>query len=291
MRGRGGARAGAGQGAGRGPGRRTLLKAAGILSLLAIWEAAHYIARLIPGFPIVFIPSIEEVLGQSLPSLAIFSRLTVDVASLREGGNLAEALKAIGVHSVVTLTRFFSGMISGLVLGIGLGLLTALGQRVSRVLSPWVDYLRTVPLLALITVFLVWFGKEEIGKYLFMTFAITVIIFVNTVSAIRNLDPLHARFASTLGASRLDVVRTWLLRAILPELTGGIRVLLGTGWAIVLAAEFIAAQSGLGQILIFSQLYFSPGRMIVILLVFMLYSVVINYGAVRLAGWLNRWKE
>ncbi len=287
MKGRGGARAGSVAGSAR----RTILKAAGILSLLLIWEGAHYIASLIPGFPIVFIPSIEEVLGQSLPSLGIFSRLTVDVASLREGGSLVDALKAIGVHSAVTLTRFFSGMICGLALGIGLGLLTALGERISRILSPWVDYLRTVPLLALITVFLVWFGKEEIGKFLFMTFAITVIIFVNTVSAIRNLDPIYARFASTLGASRLDVIRTWLVRAILPELTGGIRVLLGTGWAIVLAAEFIAAQSGLGQILIFSQLYFSPGRMIVILLIFMLYSVVINYGAVKLANYLNRWKE
>ncbi len=271
--------------------KKVILHTAGILAILLVWEGAHYIAGRIPDFPIVFLPSIEHILGKSLPSLGIFSKVTVDVSSLREEGNLFDAIKAIGLHSAITLARFFSGMICGLVLGVGSGLLTAFSEKIRKVVSPLVDYLRTVPLLALITVFLVWFGKEEVGKFLFMTFAISVIIFVNTVSAIRNLDPIYVKFAYTLGAGKIDVIRTVIVRGILPELTGGIRVLLGTGWAIVLAAEFIAAQSGLGQILILSQLYFSPGRMIVILLVFMAYSVVINYGAVKLANHLNRWKE
>jgi ABC-type nitrate/sulfonate/bicarbonate transport system permease component len=153
------------------------------------------------------------------------------------------------------------------------------------------NYLRTFPLLALVTIFLVWFGRAEIGKYVFIVFAISVIIFVNTVSAIRNIDPIYTQFARTLGATRLQIVRTVYVKGIMPELFGGIRVILGTAWAIVLAAEFIAAQKGLGHILIMSQLYFSPGRMIVILIVFMVYSVIINLVATLATGYFIRWKE
>jgi ABC-type nitrate/sulfonate/bicarbonate transport system permease component len=271
--------------------RRRLLNFAGLLAVLGAWEALHYIVKAIPGFPEVFVPSIQQVLGKGLPSLAIYSEFSTNLNDLSKQDSFLGGVAAIAIHSVYTLARFFSGMVCGLVLGIGLGLATTLSEIARRALAPLVDYLRTVPLLALITVFLIWFGNQEAGKFIFMTFVITVIIFSNTVAAIRNLDPIYARFARTLGATRFAIVKTVILPGILPELTGGVRVILATGWAIVLAAEYIAAQNGLGYILIQSQLYFAPDRMVVILLVFMLYSVLINYGAMELTTYLNRWKE
>jgi sulfonate transport system permease protein len=271
--------------------RRRLLNVAGLLAMLGAWEGLHYVVRAIPEIPDVFVPSIQEVLSKGLRSLAIYAEFSTNLADLTTEDSFAGGLAAIAVHSGYTLARFFSGMLCGLALGISLGLATTLAETARRALAPLVDYLRTVPLLALITVFLIWFGDQEAGKFIFMTFAITVIIFANTVAAIRNLDPIYTQFARTLGATRLAIVRTVILPGILPELTGGLRVILATGWAIVLAAEFIAAQNGLGYILIQSQLYFAPDRMIVILLVFMLYSALINHGATKLTTYLNRWKE
>jgi ABC-type nitrate/sulfonate/bicarbonate transport system permease component len=85
------------------------------------------------------------------------------------------------------------------------------------------------------------------------------------------------------------VTRTVVLPAILPELLSGVRVVVGMAWAITMGAEFLGAQSGLGRILIFSMNYLSMGRMIVILLVYMILAVILYKIIEVIGGRITRW--
>ena len=75
----------------------------------------------------------------------------------------------------------------------------------------------------------------------------------------------------------------------MPALIGGIRVCLGVAWAIVLAAEYLGAQSGLGRILILSQTFFDTGRMVIIVLLFVGYALLLNRLVTRVLYRATRW--
>jgi ABC-type nitrate/sulfonate/bicarbonate transport system permease component len=106
---------------------------------------------------------------------------------------------------------------------------------------------------------------------------------------VRNVPPIYDQLALTLGASRWQIFRTVTLPAIVPELVGGIRVVLGLSWAITLAAEYLVVESGLGRIMLLSERFIFMGRMIVVVFLFMLYSMVLNALVLRLTRYLTRW--
>ena len=137
--------------------------------------------------------------------------------------------------------------------------------------------LRVMPLFALLPMFLSWFGCAHAGSIAFVAFAVFSMLFINTIEAIRNVDPIARVLAQTPGASRARVYRTVVVPAVVPELVGGMRVVLGLAWAILLAAEFLAAQSGIGRI------------MILIMLLIMLYTFVIDRLVAMTAAYATRW--
>jgi ABC-type nitrate/sulfonate/bicarbonate transport system permease component len=115
-------------------------------------------------------------------------------------------------------------------------------------------------------------------------------IVINTIVAIKNVDAIYMKFALTQGANRGKVFRSVVFPAIIPELTGGIRVVIGVSWAITLAAEYLAAFSGLGRIMILSEKFAFTGRMIVIILHFMIYSMVLNWFVLKIINYITRWR-
>jgi ABC-type nitrate/sulfonate/bicarbonate transport system permease component len=102
-------------------------------------------------------------------------------------------------------------------------------------------------LLALVPLFLVWFGGEPVGIYLYIVFAIAMLMVAYTVNAIQNVHPMYGQFAQTLGASPGQLFLSVYLPAVVPELFGGIRVALGITWGVTPAAEYLAAQASCGS--------------------------------------------
>jgi ABC-type nitrate/sulfonate/bicarbonate transport system permease component len=92
-----------------------------------------------------------------------------------------------------------------------------------------------------------------------------------------------------MGANRFQVYRTVVMPAIVPSLAGGIRVILGISWAIALAGELLATDSGLGWLMILSERNFKLGRIIVIAALFVIFSLIVNFMFVRISDYLARW--
>lgn len=262
----------------------------GIVVPLLIWEGAAWWVKLAnPERADTILPSIEFVLTDALPKMATFYGMGGVGTEYGAASDYGLAFIVLAYHSAFTILRLLAGVALGAAVGIGTGLLLGWSAHLRAFLQPPLLVVRTVPLLALVPLFLVWFGDAEQGKILFIAFAVFSMLLVNTIEAVRNVPPIYQHYALTQGASRGQVFRTVVLPAIVPELVGGIRVSLGLAWAITLAAEYISAQTGLGRILILSERFIFTGKMVVIVVIFMVYSVALNGLFLQLSRRLTRW--
>lgn len=258
----------------------------GIPLLLGIWAviSAAFVDQ--SGGAQSPLPGPLDVVTRDLPGFAAFGE-----GVLGEASSYPDALLVLLSNALSTMKLVATGTALGLVAGFTIGLLISRWTVIRRIIEPLVTFVRTVPLLALIPLFLVWFGGSYTGNVLYVAFAISVMIVINTIEAVRNVHPIHMEFARTMGASENVIYMTVVLPSILPELMGGIRVAVGLSWAFVLGAEYLASQSGLGHLLILSQNFLYTGRMIIIAAIFGLFAIALNALMMLLTKRVTKWTD
>ena len=121
---------------------------------------------------------------------------------------------------------------------------------------------RPIPSLAFLPIFVLWFGIGEVAKIVFIMYATFFPIFTATAMGVRQIDPVLVRAAETLGASRRDIFRYVELPAASPSIIAGLRIGFGMSFFVIVAAEFIAADSGLGFLINDSRTFFNVPRML-----------------------------
>lgn len=138
----------------------------------------------------------------------------------------------------------------GCLVGVLLGLLMSKSRVVYYTINPVIEALRPVPIIAFIPFTLLWFGLSDAGRIVLGVLVTAMIMIVSTVGAARNVNPVQIRAAQTLGASGGQVYRTVVLRAIFPTLVAALRVAAGFAWTVIVGAEFLGAQNGIGYLLL-----------------------------------------
>jgi NitT/TauT family transport system permease protein len=204
--------------------RARVLAVAGVLAFLAGWCALSYLDLV----PTVILPSPTEVL-RAFPVL-----------------HFEEALVRSAMWS---LYRVFMGFAIASAVAIPLGLLMGTFPPVKHFLAPLVDPLRFLPISALVPLFLVWFGIEEAMKIMLLFVGIVVYLLPLVVEAVENVDDVYLQTATTLGASRWQLVRHVLIPGSLPAIGEAMRVMNGIGWTYVILAEIVNARYGLGHLI------------------------------------------
>jgi len=252
-----------------------------ILLLLALWWIAALVVAANSDRADILLPSPADVIA-AIPKLSVFA----GPGTPQTYGN---ALYVIAVNTASSATTLLGGLLIGATLGIGLGLLLGWSPKLRMTFEGPFMLIRVIPLFALLPLFMSWFGGTRTGAISFVAFAVFSMLFINTLEAIRNVDPIVRIYARTLGASPLRVYRTVVVPAIVPELIGGLRVVLGLAWAILLAAEFLAAQSGIGRIMILAQQYLDTSRMILIVLLIMVYTYALDRLVAVVGARVTRW--
>lgn len=258
----------------------------GIPTVILLWEA---IARLFvdqTAGESSFLPTLVDVVKRDLPAFAIFD---FSSRGFEGGASYVSAIKILAINSLSTIRLVFVGVGIGAVIGIGGGLILARWKTLRSAIEPIILVLRTIPLLALIPLFLLWFGAALSGHITYIAFAVSAMLIINTLEAVRNVPPVYLSFSRTFGASENHVYRTVIFPAIIPELVGGLRVVLGLAWAIALGAEFLASQSGLGRLLLLSQNFLFTGRMLVIVILFGIFAAITNSLALYVGRRATRW--
>jgi ABC-type nitrate/sulfonate/bicarbonate transport system permease component len=194
-------------------------------------------------------------------------------------------------HILASTLRILKGMGIAIPLGIGLAYLVASSREAEIILDPLIELIRPMPSLALLPLFIVWFGIGELSKTAFIAYSAFFIIFVGTLEAIRDVDPILRRAAGSLGMSRAQTAWHVTFKAVLPQIMVSIRLALATAWFVIVGAEFLAANEGLGYLINFSRVWFQIDRMMVGAVLIGLLGLASNYLLLALERRLFVWRD
>src|SRR6195256_1181850 len=217
--------------------RDHLIYAASIASLIVLW---HVISTTFfkPQFfppPLVVLQTAREML---------------------ESGELFE-------HINISLQRILAGFLIGSAIAAPAGLLMGSITIVRAMFDPYVQLFRFVPSLAWLTPVVIWFGIGETSKVLIIVYTTIFIVLINTMVGVSHIAPHRLRAAACLGATPFKAFIFVTLPATLPFILTGMRLAMGNSFATVVAAEMIAADSGLGYLIFNSRLWMATDKIFI----------------------------
>ncbi len=151
--------------------------------------------------------------------------------------------------ALTSLRRILIGFAIGVTAGVVLGSAMSASRLIRHLIDPVIEVLRPLPPLAFIPLFIIWFGIGELPKEVLIVIGVTPIMAVTTVAALDEVPEDLRLCARTLGASRLYTLARVQIRAALPGILTGMRISMAGAWTSIVAAELIAATSGLGYLI------------------------------------------
>ncbi|MFC9454179.1 ABC transporter permease [Streptomyces sp. NPDC056983] len=224
-------------------GHTAAIRALGPLGLLAVW----------------WIASATGILSKDV--LASPAQVISAVRELWDNGQLSDAL-------ATSLTRSGVGLVIGLTAGLTLGVVTGFTRLGDELLDSSIQTLRTIPFLALVPLFMVWFGINETAKILLIAVATTFPMYVSTYGGVRNADSKLVEAMRSFGMSRLAIVREVVLPGALPSLLSGLRLSMTLSVIALIAAEEINATAGIGYLMAQAQSYARTDILAVCILIY-----------------------
>jgi NitT/TauT family transport system permease protein len=169
-----------------------------------------------------------------------------ELATLLSAGYAGKPLYA---HIAASLFRSMSGLVAGICLAIPVGLLMGYSSAVNAALVPIFGFFRPIPPIAFIPLMILWFGIGELSKVLLIFAASFNYTVLNSAAGMRAVPEQLIRKGRNLGLTPRQLFLSVMLPAAMPHIFTGIKTSTAVSWAIVVAAELIAAQEGLGFII------------------------------------------
>ena len=209
---------------------------------------------------------IELVNPVLLPTPVEVGRVALDLGA---SGELAR-------HVVTSLWRVIQGFGLAAVAALGLGVLVGLCVPLRLMAEPVIELLRPIPPLAFLPMFLVWFGLGEASKVAFIGYTTFFPMFVAIAASVLRIDVVLLRAAASLGATRADLVRRVMLPAALPGIVVALRVGIGLALFVIVGAEFMGADAGLGHLIMEGRTFFNPAQIVMGALLLGLLGSLVN---------------
>ncbi|TYL83314.1 ABC transporter permease [Bradyrhizobium cytisi] len=242
-------------------GLRSLL----VLLFFATWEIVPRLGLV----DVTFLPPFSEVIAAGW-QLAQTGELYDDVAA--------------------SMLRALSGFLIAVVLVVPLGLVTGWYARLGDFLNQIIEIARNTAPLALLPVFILLLGIGELSKVTMVVYSCAWPLLLNTIAAVRQVDPLLIKSARTMGATPSQLFRKVILPASLPTIFVGIRLASASAMLVLVASEMVGAKSGLGYLIINSQYSFLIPQMYFGILGITVIGLVFNAILEALERRLMRWK-
>ncbi len=192
-------------------------------------------------------------------------------------------------HVQVSAGRALLGLAIGGGLGLLLGLLTGSVRTAETLLDSTIQMVRNIPALALIPLVILWFGIDEAAKLFLISVAVFFPIYLNTFHGIRNVDPGLIEMGRTYGLSRWGLYTRIILPGALSSILVGLRFSLGLMWVILIVAETISAQAGIGYLTMNAREFLQTDVVLVGILLYALLGKLADVFARALERWWLRW--
>jgi ABC-type nitrate/sulfonate/bicarbonate transport system permease component len=179
---------------------------------------------------------------------------TVGIATLRSG--------ELGWHVATSLVRVVEGFGLAALAAVALGILAGLCVPLRLMVEPVIEFIRPIPPLAFLPMFLVWFGLGEASKVAFIGYTTFFPMFIAIAASVLRVDVMLLRAAASLGASRADLIRRVVLPASMPGIIVALRVGFGLALFVIVGAEFMGADAGLGHFIMEGRTFFNPAQIV-----------------------------
>lgn len=193
------------------------------------------------------------------------------------------------VDIVASLYRVVVGFAIGAGLALPLGLAMGASGRVHAWMNPLVQVLRPIPPIAYIPLAMLWFGLGNPPAVFLIAIGAFFPVLMNTIAGVRQVDGIYLRAANNLGAGKLTIFLRVILPAAVPYILSGVRIGIGTAFIVVIVAEMIAVNSGLGFRISEAREYFWSDKVIAGMISIGVLGLVIDIGVNRLNNYLLRW--
>ncbi len=153
-------------------------------------------------------------------------------------------------YIVASLFRVTWGFLLAIAIGVPSGLLLGWYQPAAYAFNPLIQIFRPISPIAWIPVAILWFGVSDVSPVFLIFLASVFPITVSSMAAVQNMQPVYVRAARNFGLNNMQLFRKVIFPACLPQILTGLRIALGIAWLVVVAAEMIAVNSGLGYLII-----------------------------------------
>ncbi len=192
-------------------------------------------------------------------------------------------------HVKVSALRALTGLAIGGGLGLLLGLLTGSVRLLETLLDSTLQMVRNIPALAMIPMVILWFGIDEGAKLFLISVAVFFPIYLNTFHGIRNVDPGLIEMGRTYGLSRWQLYTQIILPGAVSSILVGLRFSLGLMWVILIVAETISAQAGIGYLTMNAREFLQTDIVLVGILLYALLGKLADVFAKGLESYWLRW--
>ncbi|MEH3117648.1 MAG: ABC transporter permease [Methylorubrum populi] len=247
------------------------------LAVLVIWQLACTAGLVNP----MVLPSPAAVAARWWAYLA-----PLEAYDPAHGSWLAWAVSGEMPHdALASLYR----VVVGFLVGAGLALLMGTSDLIYRHVNPLMQVLRPIPPIAYIPLSILWFGLGNAPAVFLIAIGAFFPVLMNTIAGVRHVDGIYIRAARSLGASRMTIFRRVILPAATPYILSGARIGIGTAFIVVIVAEMIAVNNGLGFRILEAREYFWSDKIIAGMLTIGALGLLIDMGVSRLNNHLLRW--
>lgn len=192
-------------------------------------------------------------------------------------------------HLVPSLQRLFVGAFLGIAVGVSLGVMIGLFSLVRAGLVPLVAALFPIPKIALLPLFVIWFGIDEASKYALIAFGTFTPTVVATYGAVDNVDRSLIRMGQSFGLSWWSIVRKIVLPGAFPAILSGLRVSISIAIILLVAAEMLGAEYGVGSYILEAGALYDLERLFAGVTILSIMGLIMNWviGLIehRFLGW------
>ena len=249
--------------------------------VLAVWEAISDAGWVSP----IVLPSPSQVLLRWIAYAK-----PAEPYDPAQGSWLGWAFSGELPHdAVASLIRVAGGFALGAALALPLGLLMGASRIVHELMNPIVQILRPIPPIAYIPLAILWFGLGNPPAFFLISLGAFFPVLMNTIAGVRSVDAIYLRAARNLGAAQTTLFWRIMVPAAMPYILAGLRIGIGVAFIVVIVAEMIAVNSGLGYRILEAREYFWSDKVIAGMISIGIAGLGIDAFMNRLNSWLLRW--
>lgn len=193
-------------------------------------------------------------------------------------------------YTTVSAKRAVTGFIIGGSIGFFLGLMNGIWRIADITLNTTIQMLRNIPVLALISLMIVWFGIGERVKVIMVAFGVFFPLYINTYHGIKALDKGLVEMGKVYGLKGFSLFSNIILPGALASVLVGVRLSLGTMWLILIAAETIAADAGIGYMAMTARELMQMDKVVLSIIIYALLGKLSDVIASALEKRLLKWR-